>query len=53
VKLIVALNGAGIEMIDEGAISQSGGRGVRLRPHKGASKPTSDSRPSVGSRART
>ena len=57
VKLIIALNGAGIEMIDEGAVSQSGGRGVRLRPHKAGSKPASDTRPgnraSVGNRART
>jgi transcriptional regulator with XRE-family HTH domain len=31
VKLIAALDAAGIELIDEGAISQSQGRGVRLR----------------------
>jgi transcriptional regulator with XRE-family HTH domain len=31
VKLIDALNAAGIEMIDEGADSRSQGRGVRLR----------------------
>jgi transcriptional regulator with XRE-family HTH domain len=31
VKLIAALDAAGIEMIDEGAISHSHGRGVRLR----------------------
>ena len=31
VKLIRALDHAGIELIQEGAISQSGGRGVRLR----------------------
>ena len=31
VKLIGALGAAGIEMIDENAISQSQGRGVRLR----------------------
>ena len=30
-KLIAALNGAGVELIGEGAASQSGGRGVRLR----------------------
>jgi transcriptional regulator with XRE-family HTH domain len=30
-KLIAALNAAGIELIGEGSISQSGGRGVRLR----------------------
>jgi transcriptional regulator with XRE-family HTH domain len=31
VKLIAALDAAGIEMIDEGAVSHSQGRGVRLR----------------------
>lgn len=30
-KLIDALNGAGIELIAEGAVSSGGGRGVRLR----------------------
>jgi transcriptional regulator with XRE-family HTH domain len=30
-KLIAALNGAGMELIGEGAASQSGGRGVRLK----------------------
>jgi transcriptional regulator with XRE-family HTH domain len=30
-KLVGALNGAGIELIGEGAISQGGGRGVRLK----------------------
>ena len=30
VKLIAAFNRAGIEMIDEGAVSSSQGRGVRL-----------------------
>jgi transcriptional regulator with XRE-family HTH domain len=29
-KLISALNAAGIELINEGAVSQDGGRGVRL-----------------------
>lgn len=29
-KLVEALRGAGIELIDEGAASQTGGRGVRL-----------------------
>jgi transcriptional regulator with XRE-family HTH domain len=31
VKLIRALEDAGIELIQEGAISQGGGRGVRLK----------------------
>lgn len=30
-KLIAALNELGIELIGEGAVSQTGGRGVRLR----------------------
>ena len=30
-KLIAALEVAGIELIGEGAVSQSGGRGVRLK----------------------
>ena len=30
-KLIAALDGAGIELIPEGAASPSGGRGVRLK----------------------
>ncbi len=30
-KLIAALDAKGIELITEGAVSQSGGRGVRLR----------------------
>lgn len=30
-KLVEALNAAGIELIGDGAVSQSGGRGVRLR----------------------
>jgi transcriptional regulator with XRE-family HTH domain len=30
-KLVAALDGAGIELISEGAISSSGGRGVRLK----------------------
>jgi transcriptional regulator with XRE-family HTH domain len=30
-KLIAALNGAGVELIGEGTASQGGGRGVRLR----------------------
>jgi transcriptional regulator with XRE-family HTH domain len=30
-KLVTALHAAGIELIGDGAVSQSGGRGVRLR----------------------
>jgi transcriptional regulator with XRE-family HTH domain len=37
-KLIAALDAAGIELIGEGAVSQAGGRGVRLKlPAAGAS----------------
>ena len=31
-KLIAALEVAGVELINEGAVSDRGGRGVRLRP---------------------
>ncbi len=31
-KLIAALDTAGIELINEGAVSEKGGRGVRLKP---------------------
>jgi transcriptional regulator with XRE-family HTH domain len=31
-KLVGALEAAGIELIGEGAVSQDGGRGVRLKP---------------------
>jgi transcriptional regulator with XRE-family HTH domain len=34
-KLIAALDAAGIELIGEGATSSGGGRGVRLRPKPG------------------
>lgn len=38
VKLITALDAAGIDMIDEGAVSSAGGRGVRLRFNSGSAK---------------
>jgi transcriptional regulator with XRE-family HTH domain len=38
VKLISAFNAAGIEMIDEGAVSSSQGRGVRLKVNSGPAK---------------
>jgi transcriptional regulator with XRE-family HTH domain len=38
VKLIDAFDAAGIEMIDEGAISHSQGRGVRLKMHSASAK---------------
>ena len=38
VKLITALDAAGIELIDEGAVSSAEGRGVRLRINSGSAK---------------
>ena len=40
VKLIAALETAGIEMIDDGAVSNSLGRGVRLKAVSGSSVPS-------------
>jgi len=45
VKLIAALEGAGIEMIDEGAVSNSQGRGVRLKMNSGSAKADLDNQP--------
>ncbi len=57
VKLITALDAAGIEMIDEGAVSNSQGRGVRLKINSGSEKTylnnQIESKPSSGTRART
>ncbi len=38
VKLMTAIEAAGIELIDEGAISNAGGRGVRLKANSGSAK---------------
>jgi transcriptional regulator with XRE-family HTH domain len=38
-RLIAALDAAGVELIGEGAISQGGGRGVRLKPPRADGKP--------------
>lgn len=38
VKLIAALDSAGIELIDEGAVSSAEGRGVRLKVNSGSTK---------------
>ena len=38
-KLIAALDAAGIELIGEGAVSNGGGRGVRLKPVRAEVKP--------------
>jgi len=57
VKLLTAFEAAGIEMIDEGAVSHSTGRGVRLKIGSGSAKTLVDARsenkPSSGTRART
>ena len=57
VKLITALDAAGIEMIDEGAVSNSQGRGVRLKIDSGSAKTSLNnqikSKASSGTRART
>jgi transcriptional regulator with XRE-family HTH domain len=37
-KLVAALEDAGIELINDGATSQVGGRGVRLKEHVGRPK---------------
>jgi transcriptional regulator with XRE-family HTH domain len=39
-KLVAALDGAGIELINPGVVSTSGGRGVRLREHVAGPKPS-------------
>ena len=57
VRLIAAFEVAGIEMIDEGAVSNSRGRGVRLKIKPGSTKTPVDARSgnkaSGGNRART
>jgi transcriptional regulator with XRE-family HTH domain len=57
VKLIAALDAAGIEMIDEGAVSHSQGRGVRLKIEQGSARTLpgarSDNKASGGTRTRT
>jgi transcriptional regulator with XRE-family HTH domain len=56
VKLIAALDAAGIEMIDEGAASHSQGRGVRLKIKSGSAATVADdarSKASGRTRART
>jgi transcriptional regulator with XRE-family HTH domain len=56
VKLIAAFDAAGIEMIDEGAVSHSRGRGVRLKIDSNAARTLrgarSENKPSGGTRAR-
>jgi transcriptional regulator with XRE-family HTH domain len=52
VKLIDAFDAAGIEMIDEGATSHAGGRGVRLRKEQGPLPGARSDSTSGGSRVR-
>jgi hypothetical protein len=42
--LIAALHAAGIEIIDEGGVSHSRGRGVRLKIEQGSAKTSPDAR---------
>ena len=57
VKLIRALEAAGVELIDEGAASNAEGRGVRLRVNTGPAKSywdhQAENKPSGRTRART
>ena len=57
VKLIAAFEAAGIEMIDEGAVSHSQGRGVRLKAASGSARSIpgarSENKASGRTRART
>jgi transcriptional regulator with XRE-family HTH domain len=57
VKLITALDTAGIELIDEGAVSSAEGRGVRLKINSGSAKSYLDNqlenKASSATRART
>src|ERR1700687_1605934 len=57
VKLITALDAAGIELIDEGAVSSAEGRGVRLKINSGSAKTYLDNqienKASSGTRRRT
>ena len=48
-KLVSALENAGIELIGPGAVSAAGGRGVRLREH--VAKPKTARPPKASSRA--
>lgn len=50
-KLIAALDAAGIELIGEGGVSQGGGRGVRLKAGSGAAPGDAGTRPGPTRRA--
>jgi transcriptional regulator with XRE-family HTH domain len=53
VKLIAALDAAGIEMIDEGAVSHSQGRGVRLKASSSSAERILAARPESKATGRT
>lgn len=57
VKLIAALDAAGIELIDEGTVSSADGRGVRLKIDSGSEKidlnNQTENKASSGTKART
>jgi transcriptional regulator with XRE-family HTH domain len=53
VKLIAAFEAAGIEMIDEGAVSNSQGRGVRLRTYAGPARSFPGARSTAKASSRT
>jgi transcriptional regulator with XRE-family HTH domain len=53
VKLIAAFEAAGIEMIDEGAVSSSQGRGVRLKATTGSARPVPGARSENKASSRT
>ena len=53
VKLITALEDAGIELIDDGASSDGGGRGVRLKDASGRPHPEARAENMASSGART
>jgi transcriptional regulator with XRE-family HTH domain len=52
VKLIAAFDAAGIEMIDEGAVSNSQGRGVRLKIKSSSAKTVPDVRSKASGRTK-
>ena len=51
-KLITAFEAAGIEMIDEGAVSHSQGRGVRLKIKPTSAKAVADARSKASGKTR-
>lgn len=52
-KLVAALDTVGIELIGEGAVSQGGGRGVRLKAAVAAINPEAGSEPDASPRQDT